>query len=157
MTVRGDPFIASLWEQAMRRETPKEAHGKYCYPPSGFWMDGAPCKHFAKGRAATCGMGFFHGADCKKGHLLNCESISESALQPTSKSTNVVHRPRDCRDYTIPLPLQYRMGFGFGQHVNSQGQKISKEKWKEEIRGRCERCGFRGKLWDLLRGPYIDG
>lgn len=157
MTVRGDPFIASLWEQAMRRETPKEAHGKYCYPRDGFWMEGAECKYLKKGRNATCGMGFFHGADCEKGYQLKCKSISESASQSPDKSINCVLRPKECEDYTIPLSLHYKMGFGFGHHVNSKGKNISKEKWEEEIKDRCKKCGFKGKLWDLLYGPYIDG
>ena len=157
MSVRGDPEIARLWEQRMRREPPEEAHGKYCYPRDGRWVEGAKCRYIRKGKEAACRMGFFHGADCEKGYLLKCKSITKSMGQTTGESINYVLRPKECKDYTIPLPLQYKMGFGFGVYVSGRGEKISKEEWKEEIRGRCEKCGFRGELWDLLRGPYIDG
>ncbi len=142
-----------MWENAMRREAPKKEHGKYCYPQGGFWIYGARCEYLKKGKEAACQMGFFHGADCRKGHQLTCKSIVESVLQSPGESINCVFRPKECKDYTIPLSLQYEMGFSFGIYVNSRGKKLSdRDKWRKDIKDRCRKCGFKGSLWSLIYG-----
>ncbi|GAG30550.1 unnamed protein product [marine sediment metagenome] len=99
-----------LWAARKMMGIPKTKHGKYCFPPGGFWVYGAECKYIVI--TQRTGMGFFRKATCLKNHEL---------LKNIEGQTNVVHRPKKCDDYEISDCRLKDMTY-FGINVDKKGK-----------------------------------